>query len=468
MSRWRDFAASMSGRIFLILLIGVAVAATAALALANAKRRQDFDRLNIERSVDRVQEFVGFYAEASAEVRAKQLSRGWHGVRVIADPIEGGTVDGEFESALRARGAPLEQASASRVAVEVCYRPRNRDGKGRDDKRLDDKRPTAAELKSFQKNFEIPTCRLVRVQLADGTALQLSIDTPLMAKQYSALTDPLYLILLSIAAAGLAYWVARMAAAPLDRLAQAAGALGSDLDRAPMPEHGPTEVRHAAQSFNLMQRRLQKNLGERTQMLAAITHDLQTPMTRLRLRMEKVDDEILREKLVSDLAAMQAMVREGLDLARSAETAEQRVSLDLDSLLQSLVEDAAEAGADAHFISGCGADVRVRPMAVRRLFANLIDNAIQHGGSVEVCSEHVGTALRVRIRDRGPGIPDAELERVFDPFVRIETSRSRDTGGAGLGLTIARTLAEKNGASLVLHNVADGGLEAWVQWPRRD
>ncbi|WP_150321563.1 HAMP domain-containing protein, partial [Enterobacter hormaechei] len=142
---------------------------------------------------------------------------------------------------------------------------------------------------------------------------------------------------------------------PLQELAAAAEDLGDDLQRDPLPLRGPREVQRAAEAFNAMQHRLQRHLAERTQMLAAITHDLQTPLTRLRLRLENVSDEVLRERLIGDLAAMQALVREGLELARSAESAEQRAALDLDSLLESIVEDAAEGGADVVFEGGTGA-----------------------------------------------------------------------------------------------------------------
>ena len=263
----------------------------------------------------------------------------------------------------------------------------------------------------------------------------------------------------------LAYVVARMASVPLQRLAAAAMALGRDLDREPMAETGPREVRHAAQAFNAMQRQLQHHLAQRTQMLAAITHDLQTPLTRLRLRLENVADEPLRERLVADLAAMQALIREGLELARSEHSREQAVPLELDSLLESLVEDACEAGAEVYFDGGCGQVRVLRPMAMHRLFSNLLDNALKYGGRAWVRAGQTPEGLSVHIRDDGPGIAEEDLASVFDPFVRLETSRSRDTGGAGLGLAIARTLAERDGAKLQLRNHPAGGLEAIVSWP---
>src|SRR5690606_4055626 len=162
--------------------------------------------------------------------------------------------------------------------------------------------------------------------------------------------------------------------------------------------------------------------------------------------------------------AMQALIREGLELARSAESAEQRAALDLDSLLESIVEDAAEAGADVHFEQPSGAVLMLRPLAMHRLFSNLVDNAVMYGQTARVRVKQVGQDVEVRIRDSGPGLAVDEREAGFDPFVRLETSRSRQTGGAGLGLTIARALAEKDGAALHLRNHPQGGLEAIVRW----
>ncbi|MFT4198534.1 MAG: ATP-binding protein, partial [Pseudoxanthomonas sp.] len=311
-------------------------------------------------------------------------------------------------------------------------------------------------------SFAPPRCWLVSLRLSDGTPMRLVLESPAVTRDSLSPIDPLFLSLLAVAIAALAYLVSRMASAPLKRLGEAATALGRDLQRAPMAVAGPTEVRSAALAFNAMQGRLQRHLGERTQMLAAITHDLQTPLTRLRLRLENVSDEALRERLIADLAAMQALIREGLELARSAESAEQPLALDLDSLLESLAEDAAESGADVVFEQGCGAVLQLRPLAMRRLFSNLIDNGLKYGHAVRLAAERSGRQVIVHVRDDGPGLPEDALEAVFDPFVRLETSRSRQTGGAGLGLTIARTLAEKDGALLTLHNRPGGGLEARV------
>jgi signal transduction histidine kinase len=258
-----------------------------------------------------------------------------------------------------------------------------------------------------------------------------------------------------------------MTARPIKQLAIAAGELGQDIDQPPLPEQGPTEIRRAAAAFNLMQARIRRQIRHRTHMLAAITHDLQTPLTRLRLRLEKVGDAELREKLIGDLAQMQQMVREGLDLTRSMDSSEPMQRLDIDSLLDSVCADASDAGLDVTQSGRSHASILAQPNALRRCLTNLVDNAIKYGRSAEVSIAIENDKVAIRIRDHGGGIPAELLEAVFEPFYRLETSRSRDTGGTGLGLTIARNIAENHGAALTLSNCPDGGLQACLLIPVR-
>ncbi|MBI4985446.1 MAG: HAMP domain-containing protein [Rhodocyclales bacterium] len=262
-------------------------------------------------------------------------------------------------------------------------------------------------------------------------------------------------------------WLAvRIATRPLSRLAQAAQALGEDLDRAPLPEEGPVEVRRAAVAFNRMQDRLRGLFSERTRILAAVSHDLQTPLTRMRLRAELMDDERLREKMLADLAAMQALVAEGLAYAGSTAAAKEAPCVtDLDALATSLVADYSDAGRPVSLAGRCGRAVGTRPRTLRRLLGNLIDNALKFGGNAELTLAASDHAIAIVVRDHGPGIPPAELDKVFEPFYRIESSRNRETGGTGLGLAIARQLAAVLGAELRLRNHPDGGLEARVSLP---
>jgi signal transduction histidine kinase len=475
MIRIRSFLGSMTGRLFLILALGVGAAAFIAIAVTDASNRRAFEQQVTERAVDRLQGYVAFVDAAPASLRALLLSAGGPGFHVQTADTKGTKPDPEFQNVMRARGELLQNATAETADYVMCF-PEIRNFATEDVRRAlaSEEFRRALARASPQRtrprmqslvNMIPPVCRLISVSLTDGTLLKFSMDTPWVQRERGRLFDPAFVTMLALGIVILSYFVARLASAPLKRLAKAAAELGGDLDRAPVDVSGPTEVRGAAEAFNAMQKRLQQHVSERTNMLAAITHDLQTPLTRLRLRLEKVEDEALREKLIADLGAMKALIDEGLELARSAETSEPRVMLDLDSLLESLVEDAVDAGGEAVFEGGCGAVMQLRPLAIGRLFSNLIDNALKHGGSAAVSAASSGGAVTVRVRDRGPGVPEDMLEKVFDPFVRVEDSRSRQTGGAGLGLTIARTLAEKNGATLSVRNHPEGGLEAIVEWP---
>jgi signal transduction histidine kinase len=449
------FFASMTGRTFLLLVLGMACAAMLATWISQGLSRHQFEEQTVAHIAARLVAFVEKLDDSPMPSRQKLLADGSPGILQQQADVSSGVTDDNFARLLASRSAVFTHVVVKFAPWAVCF-PNQRDA------------PAGPQLwhspSEMSPNVVLPTCRLVSLLLTDGTPVRLSVDTPFAFRQESWLLTPVYLLLLSIGIAILAYGVTQLTVLPLRGLSKAAAELGEDLDRAPIPVRGPTETRLAAQAFNAMQCRLQEHVTERTQMLAAITHDLQTPLTRLRLRMEKVEDEELRERLVSDLAAMKALVNEGLDLARSADAAEERVMLDLDSLLESLVEDACDAGSRVAFKNGCGCVLRLRPLAVTRLFSNLIDNALQHAGSAIVSSFSTEAHVWVSIRDAGPGIPEAMLEPVFQPFVRLESSRSRESGGSGLGLTIARNLARKNGATVVLRNHPEGGLEATVCW----
>lgn len=459
MMRLRRFFASMVGRLFVILLLGMSVAAIGATMLASAKRQQEFERQNLNRIADRLQGFVNML-DGDPELRDRLLTVGGPAVRSLPEGARLGREDAALMGILDDRQGPVAHATVHFTSFRSCL-PKAQELLPPPPPPQQRRRPPHERDPAFIP----PKCRAVQVPLSDGTVLSLALESPAIAHNGVLAVDPLFLSLLVLAIGVLAYVVARMASAPLQRLASAAAELGDDLQRAPLPVTGPLEVRRAAEAFNAMQKRLQRTLGERTQMLAAITHDLQTPVTRLRLRLENVGDEALRERLIGDLGAMQALIREGLELARSAESTEPRAALDLDSLLGSIVEDAVEAGADARFEQVSGAVLMLRPLAMHRLFSNLVDNALSYGGTAEVRGEQGPDGVIVRVRDSGPGLAEDALETVFDPFVRLETSRSRATGGAGLGLTIARALAEKDGATLHLRNHPQGGLEAIVHWP---
>jgi signal transduction histidine kinase len=308
-------------------------------------------------------------------------------------------------------------------------------------------------------------CEMIAVTMRDGERLRLSILPPAFATEPPKTDFRAVLALFILSIAALAYLVARMTTSPLKKLAQAAKDLGHDINHPPLALTGVSEIRQASAAFNAMQARIRQYIAQRTEMLAAITHDLQTPLTRLRLRLEKVSDCELQQRLIGDLSAMQEMVREGLDLARSTDTNETMQALDLDSLLDSVCADATDAGQDVVLHGRVAMRAFGRPMGLRRCLVNLIDNAVKYGHNAQVTVERTKGAARIRIRDSGPGIDAAELARVFEPFYRVESSRSRESGGTGLGLTIARNIAEQHGGTIALANHPEGGLEVTLMLP---
>lgn len=464
--------ASMTGHVFFVLLGGMAVAGLIAGIASNINYNRNLQHQVDERTADRLQSFISFLETAPPEFRARLLRRNGSGVLGVSSDLPAGEPDLPFSKLLWQRGGVLGTAKAEKVAATACIPARGGPpGPGpfrpREFPRFDRGPDVGGMRADSSQHGEAPIppeCRAVSLTLGDGTVLRLGVESAWLQAVPNRLFDPAFVSLFGAGIVLLAYVTALRAGAPLRRLAQASTLLGNDLHRQPLALTGPSEVRQAIAAFNSMQARLQRHFAERTQMLAAITHDLQTPLTRLRLRLERVEDVDLRERLIADMQAMRALIDEGLELARTAETPEAAVMLDLDSVLESLVEDAAETGLKAEFVGGCGAVLPLRPLATRRVFSNLIDNALVHGGSVAVRAEQTNTSVSVFVRDHGTGMSPEILERAFDPFFRAEESRSRETGGTGLGLTIARMLAAKIGATLQLRNHPEGGLEAEVKW----
>ena len=275
------------------------------------------------------------------------------------------------------------------------------------------------------------------------------------------------LVVLLAAVIAVSLIAVRWATRPLNALADAADELGRNIDRKPLTESGPLEVARAARAFNTMQSRLVRHLRERTAMLAAMSHDLKTPITRLRLRAELLEDGELKSKIAQDLQEMESLVRATLDFMRGVESAETAQPLDMMALLESLQADAEETGGQVTVKGGTASPYLGRPQALKRCLGNLIDNALKYGVSATILVEDNEQHLVIRIQDQGSGIPEAELERVFEPFYRIEGSRGRDTGGTGLGLSIARNIAQLHGGTLSLRNMNGSGLEAMLTLPRQ-
>lgn len=271
--------------------------------------------------------------------------------------------------------------------------------------------------------------------------------------------------LLALALGVVLYAMTRTITRPLGDLARAADAVGRGATGAALEETGAREIRRATRAFNAMQERLRRYLDSRTQVLAAMSHDLRTPLTRLRLRVESIDDDQLRRRLVEDLDEMSNMIRGALGVFRGLNDDEAAVPVDVNALALELKRQHAELGGEVSIDGWADAPYLAKPLALKRCLGNLVQNAIRHGSAATLQIED-GAQLIVRVLDEGPGIPEDMLEKVFEPFFRLEHSRNRDTGGTGLGLSIARDIAQAHGGSLSLHNRQSGGLEARLILPR--
>ncbi|MDB6144995.1 MAG: ATPase [Pseudomonas sp.] len=295
------------------------------------------------------------------------------------------------------------------------------------------------------------------LKLADGTPVVVDVFPAAMSY---ALWLPVVLLLQLGLLIGCTWLAVRIAIRPLTRLARAVETLDPNVHAAHLDESGPTEVAYAAAAFNSMQDRIAVYLKERMQILGAISHDLQTPITRMKLRAEFMDDCIEKDKLWSDLGEMEHLVREGVAYARSVHGAtETSHRIDLDSFLDSLVFDYQDMGKQVELTGKNAAVIDTRPHALRRVLVNLVDNALKFAGAAElVVGSTADGQLSIKVLDRGPGIAEDELAEVMKPFYRVESSRNRSTGGTGLGLAIAQQLALAIGGSLVLSNRDGGGL----------
>lgn len=440
MSRsWRDalLPRSLFGRVALILFLGLAVAHLFSFGLVIYERMQTSRAMMIAYVAQDVATSVAMLERMPAAERA-----GWIGRLnrpnyryTLGDPLAAAPADNAFARSL---------ATALGNSLGTGYAP----------------------VIVPQTGATDPLHLRVGLKLSDGMPLTVDLLPPAMA--ISPWVPTILMAQLAVLAAFT--WLAvRIATRPLSQLAQAADSLGPDLRAEPLSESGPTEVARASTAFNAMRQRIADHLAERIQMLAAISHDLQTPLTRMQLRIDLLDNNQLTAKLRDDLDMMQTLVKEGIAYARSAqETTEPAQATDLHALLDSLVCDYADAGRPVRLTGQFTQSITTRPMVLRRIVTNLADNALNFAGDVEIAAEtETPDRIAISVRDRGPGIPADELNRVLQPFYRLEGSRNRETGGAGLGLAIAHQLARALSGTLTLSNRQDGGLEARLSLPIR-
>ncbi|KPA90879.1 MULTISPECIES: sensor histidine kinase [Pseudomonas] len=262
-----------------------------------------------------------------------------------------------------------------------------------------------------------------------------------------------------------AWYGAKLLSRPIQRLSEAAERLSEDLNSPPLDETGPQEARQAAATFNLMQQRIREQVQQRGRMLGAVSHDLRTPLSRLKLRLEQIDDVKLQAQMRQDLNDMIGMLDATLSYLHEQRTSEAMQWMDVQALVESLCENAQDQGAQVRASGHC-APLLVQPMALRSCLNNLMDNALRYAGDALITLEDSRRQLIIRVIDHGPGIAADKREAVFEPFYRLEGSRNRNSGGVGLGMTIAREAAQRLGGDLILEETAGGGLTAVVTLPR--
>jgi signal transduction histidine kinase len=444
---FRAFPSSLFARVALILLAGLLAAQLASLWLQWGERATVVSQARGQNFAERMVEAIRLLEADQPSRRSTSLSALQSGdLRVTLirdDQVSPNPPRGQIQASISAR-----------LGSEREIRSVGGGGGGMQHGGPGGMSPRGNPTRSFD------------VRLRDGQWIRISAvqeaDTPALPNDLIA-----QLLITLIMVTAVVMIAVRQVTRPLQQLAAAADTLGNDLDAPPLTENGPTETRRAAQAFNRMQARIKRLVDERARALAAVSHDLRTPLTRLRLRAELVTDDRLRDQMAADLDSMAAMIDATLDYLRGLQDSEALRPIDMNALLQSLAEDAAVLGKTISVEGLAQAPYYGRLSGVRRALQNLIDNAIKYGHGAQLRIEDAADALRLVVEDEGPGIAPAELTRVTEPYYRPDASRSRETGGVGLGLSIVSDIALMHGGQLLLANRPQGGLSATLILPRK-
>lgn len=301
----------------------------------------------------------------------------------------------------------------------------------------------------------------IQIQLLDGKWLSLTRAQPnnLLRLPYALLTS---LITVLLAVIALSLIAVRAITKPLDELAEGVEKFGLDIQQKPLNINGPYEIQKVTQSFNTMADRLRRFIQERSQALTAISHDLKTPITRLRLRTELLTDAALKKKFTDDLIDMEQMVQSTLGYIRGTDDSEASQPIDMNALLESIQQDIEQLGYPVILESTPLQAYAGKPLALKRCLTNVIENAVRYGKKAHISFEESLETLTIRIEDEGPGIPESEYENVFMPFYRLDPARQRHAGGSGLGLSIARNIARAHGGDVTLGSGENGGLKVTI------
>ncbi|SEH30446.1 sensor histidine kinase [Magnetospirillum fulvum] len=489
--RWLRWPDTVLGRTALVLVLALLLSVATAVMLFESQRQEALEAIGGRNAAERVGGLVAIAEQTDPDRRHGTLRRldtprfrvGW-GTRPV--------VENDESFGLAAFVRDTLQTGLEGREIRVSSRPGpvggpdtgmfGRGGRARDDDRPPQEAepfPPPGEGPSFappgaeslrppslnRPHHMIGPALRISVRLDDGSWLNvLAPLDPGVSLWRPRFVAPLLLGLVLVTLAALV--AVRKATLPFAVFAAAAERLGVDVGAPPLAVTGPREVRRAAHAFNVMQDRIVRFVQDRTQMLAAISHDLKTPITRLRLRAEFIEDDEQRAKMLADLAEMEQMIASTLAFARDDAASEPRQRLDLATMVQGMLEDLEDMGVACSYTGPDSLVIAARPVALKRAIANLLDNAVKYGGRAGVGLTTGGGEILLTIDDDGPGIPEDSMERVFAPFFRLETSRSRDTGGTGLGLAVARAAIRAHGGDITLANRPEGGLRATLSLPQ--
>lgn len=437
MIRWLD---TLAARTILLMLLGIGIVHVASLYAYRHALNREMSLATDTRLADRL---LTIRRSVMRVVAAER--------ETIAHELSGGPVEAHWSATERARsGGP---------GAEAWQGLRDR---------LKEFGPDLVDddiVIGANRNAENdPHLALISLRLPDQSWINITLFAPDARPQTSHGTV-LSTSLMAFGVVAISILVIGWMTKPLRRFAAAARQLYHGTDRVEIPETGPQEIRDAAIAFNEMQARIRSLVETRTQTLAAVSHDLKTPLTRMRLRVETLEDRHQAEGLIHDIGEMEQMLDQTLTHLRGDRKDEAPRLLDLVALLTTLVDEASDRGEPASLDAVMPVSLEARPLALKRAFRNLIENAIKYGKGAEVSVREQAHVIRVSIADKGPGIPPERMAEMLQPFTRLDPSRSRETGGFGLGLSIASTIIEGHGGTLMLANRPDGGLLVTVDLP---
>ncbi len=456
---------SLAGQLTLLLLLALALAQGAAVALFAWERIEALRDAHRDNAVARTATVARLLGDTPPGLHASVIAAASTELArfsLTGEPVVGETGAGERAAAIARDLSAALGVAPERVRVAPLRTRYLDDDDDRDDHHDHDDDDDGDEDHDHE-HWELDWFT-ASVALRGGRWLNAAVGPPPGAPAWGA-AFVLTFLLSALGIAAVAVLTGRRIAKPMRGLAAAAGRFGRGEAVEDLSEAGPVETRETVRAFNLMRARLDRYVRDRTAMLAAVSHDLRTPITSLRLHAEFVEDTETKAKILAALDEMQRMTEDALAFIREDMQRDETRMVDLHALLDSVAADLAELGHDFDVADSGRVLVACRPAALRRALRNLLENAAAYGGRAAAHVERDDEETRVVVEDEGPGIPEAELERVFEPFVRLETSRSRDTGGSGLGLAIARGIVRGHGGDIRLENRAEGGLRATVALP---